>query len=151
MSIDKMKAEFEAAYESGVIYALETSSEVKFEDYRKQCAWAAWQASGTTLAAYLPTEGMEIKEFGKVTGGPDGTLQFSGFSVKGDGHLSQEETILRLVISRLVNELEAFRKASERPMVWHGSSEGGFSINAQSVQTSSADLLGILGKQGVDE
>ena len=41
---DQSVKKFEEAYDSGLIYSLSLSSEIRFGDYHKQCAWAAWQA-----------------------------------------------------------------------------------------------------------
>src|SRR5690554_1110580 len=49
MSEDKMREEFEAAYSAGVIYAMEHTSSIQFEDIYKQRAWAAWQVSRAAL------------------------------------------------------------------------------------------------------
>ncbi|MBF0675542.1 hypothetical protein [Pseudomonas sp.] len=51
---DKVIAEFESVYDSGLIQAFENTSPVVFADSEKQKAWAAWQASRALIVIELP-------------------------------------------------------------------------------------------------
>lgn len=53
MSSQSVK-KFEEAYDSGLIQAISWITEIRFEDYHKQCAWAAWQASRASTVIELP-------------------------------------------------------------------------------------------------
>lgn len=60
MSTEKILEEFEAAYSRGDFYAVEQDSEIKFQDFRKHCAYVAfktgWQASRAAIEVDLPEE-----------------------------------------------------------------------------------------------
>lgn len=50
---------FEEAYDSGKIYSTAHESEVQFQDYTKQMAWAAWQAACPAVYQCVPKEPTE--------------------------------------------------------------------------------------------
>lgn len=86
MSTEKIMKEFEAAYVRGDFYAEEQNSEVKFQDFRKHCAYVAfktgWQASRAAIEVELPPE--------------DSNIDYPGYISKSETELSIESLGLKV-------------------------------------------------------
>ena len=63
MSTEKILEQFEAAYLRGDFYAAEQDSEIKFQDFRKHCAYVAFKAGWIASRAAIEVELPEIKGF----------------------------------------------------------------------------------------